>query len=202
MGGALLSDSYLTWNRFSGRCGSIWGMQTITIIRPPALALLAALVLAGCGSESSGGTSTGEGREERARDATLAYAKCMREHGVDMPDPTPGERGIGLVAPADAPQDRVDKADGACREHLEDLEPPKLTDEQEKELQEAALAHARCMRRHGIDMPDPTFGDSGRAQIRIGKGGVDVQDPDFKAADEACRRELPDRPGAVREEAP
>jgi hypothetical protein len=176
-------------------------MQTFTTIRPLAVALLT-LALAACGSENSGDASTGDAPDQKARDATLAYAKCMREHGVDMPDPKPGERGIGLLAPAGASRERVDDADGACRKHLEDLEPPKLTDEQQKEFQEAALAQARCMRRHGIDMPDPTFGDDGSAQVRIGKGGVDVEDPDFKEAQEACRREAPDGPGVVREQAP
>jgi hypothetical protein len=176
-------------------------MQTFTIIRPLAVALLA-IALAGCGSEDSDGASTGEAPDQKARDASLAYAKCMREQGVDMPDPAPGERGIGLLAPAGAPPQRVEEADGACRKHLKDLEPPKLTEEQQKEFQEAALAQARCMRRHGIDIPDPTFGDDGAAQIRIGKGGADVEDPDFREAQEACRQELPDVPGVVQEEAP
>ena len=33
--------------------------------------------------------------------------------------------------------------------------------EARQEMQDAALAFARCMRQHGVDMPDPTFTDNG-----------------------------------------
>ena len=40
-----------------------------------------------------------------------------------------------------------------------------------KDPQEAALDFARCMREHGIDMPDPEVDDTGRIRVRIGAGG-------------------------------
>jgi hypothetical protein len=77
----------------------------------------------------------------------------------------------------------------------EEVEPPELTEEQQKEFQEAALAHARCMGEHGVDIPDPTFGEDGRAEIRInrrdGASGPKPDDPKWKAAEEACRDRLP-----------
>ena len=125
----------------------------------------------------------------------LAYAKCMREHGIDMPDPQPGQRGIRLTAPEGVTPEEMEKAEGACRKHLEDIEAPELTEEQQKEFQEAALAHARCMREHGIDIPDPTFDEDGRAEIRIRREarrtGPDPDEPKWKAAEEACRDKLP-----------
>ena len=38
-------------------------------------------------------------------------------------------------------------------------------------------------------MPDPQFGEDGSATIGMGPGarGVDPDDPDFQAAEEACR---------------
>ena len=59
-------------------------------------------------------------------------------------------------------------------------------------MKKAALAHAQCMREHGLEkFPDPTFDENGGAQIRIGPGtGLDPDDPDFQAAEEACRDEL------------
>ena len=89
-----------------------------------------------------------------------------------------------LMGPPRASRPRtMRKAEEACRKHLEDIKPPELSEEQQKEFQEAALAHARCMREHGIDIPDPTFGENGGAQIRIGgRGtGLDPDDPKFQA---------------------
>ena len=45
---------------------------------------------------------------------------------------------------------------------MKEAEPPKLSDEEQEEFKEAALANARCMREHGIEnFPDPTFGEDG-----------------------------------------
>ena len=181
-------------------------MQMPTLIRPLAAAAACGFALSACATGDTAGEPAAD-REQANRDAMLAYAKCMREHGLDMPDPEPGQRGIRLMAPEGATPEELEKAEGACRKHLEDIEPPELSEEQRKEFQEAALAHARCMREHGIDMPDPTFGDDGRAQIRIRRGdgavGPAPGDPKFEQAQEACRDELPlGGEGAATEEAP
>jgi hypothetical protein len=55
------------------------------------------------------------------------------------------------------------------------------------EQQDAMLAFAKCMRDHGVDMPDPEFGTSGGPAIQIGGDGIAFDSPTFKAADEACR---------------
>ena len=47
---------------------------------------------------------------------------------------------------------------------------------------QADLAFARCMRQHGINMPDPK--PDGRVDMR--GIGVDSDDPKFKAAERAC----------------
>ena len=55
------------------------------------------------------------------------------------------------------------------------------------------------MREHGIDMPDPTFGENGRAQVRIGKGsGIDPESSKFEEAQDACR----DKHAAFEESSP
>jgi putative hemolysin len=171
----------------------MWAMETHTTIRSLAAAVLVvpALALTACGSDAAPAAD----REQQARDAQLAYARCMREHGVDMPDPQAGgERGLTLVAPKGASPEELRRAEQACRKHLEDIEPPELTEEQKREFEEAALAHARCMREHGVDMPDPTFGENGAARIRVGKGGPDPNDPEVREAEEACRDKLPKGP--------
>jgi hypothetical protein len=156
------------------------------------LALALALVVTACGG-NSGGKSAADGESE-ARDAQLKYAQCMREHGVDMPDPTfEGDGSLQKgVDPEDTKRGKFREAEQACRKHLEDIEAPELSEEEQQEFREAALANARCMREHRIEnFPDPIFGENGEARIRLGSDiGVNPEDPDFREAMEACEDTL------------
>jgi hypothetical protein len=147
----------------------------------------ASLALAACG----GGESTAGSGDSRAqfREAALRYAECMRRHGVDVPDPSPGKGGGILMAAPRSGEDMptVQRAEEACRKHLESVRPPELSEEQKREFREQALKHARCMREHGIDIPDPTFGEGGRVEQRLG-GGIDPREPAFQEAEKACSR--------------
>ena len=135
----------------------------------------------GNGSQGSGGGAASREEFERAQ---LEYARCMREHGVDMPDPVNGE----LELKSDRRnQKKVDEAHEACGSILEDAA-PQLSEEQEAELREAALDYAKCMREHGIDMPDPTFREGGGVLMRMPQGAE--SDPQFDEAQEACQRIL------------
>jgi hypothetical protein len=138
------------------------------------------------GASGSDGDGTATTASEDPQDAALAYVKCMRKHGVDMPDPDTNG-GIRLtVHPGDNPA-KVDKAQKACQPLLAKAA-PKLTAEQQTAMQDAALAFAKCMREHGVDMPDPTFGEGGIIMQKRSKGdsGPDLDDPKFKAAQKAC----------------
>jgi hypothetical protein len=155
---------------------------------PVAAALLA---LAACGGGDPDAATGGDRRSEM-RDAALDFAECMREHGVDMEDPRP-DGGILLKAgpeSGNAPAS-VRNAEEACRKHLEQVEPPEISEEQQREFKERALKFARCMREHGIDMPDPTFGEGGRMTQRLEGGELDPEDPRFREASEACSRYQP-----------
>jgi hypothetical protein len=160
-------------------------------------ALLAACAFAvsACGSDgdAEGAAGTSDGRTKN-QEALLEYAQCMREHGVDMPDP---EFDGGRVMQR-GPGENVDpatqrEAEEACRDIREEVEPPELSEEDQEEFREAALAHARCMREQGIEnFPDPTFGEGGRVEMRIDRSsGIDPEDPEFQEAQEACQDELP-----------
>jgi hypothetical protein len=156
-------------------------------------ALLSALALAACGDDPS---TNGDSASNQMEDAALKYARCMRENGVDMPDPKPGQRGIRLSQPEGVSQSTMRKADRACRKYLEAVKPPEMSEAQQKEFREGALANARCMREHGIDFPDPTFGANGEASIHIRRGsGIDPESAKFKAAEKACESTLPKPPG-------
>jgi hypothetical protein len=154
------------------------------------------VLAAGCGDDAAGGANSAADRESKARDAALKYAQCMREHGVDMPDPSfEGGRITQTNPDGNVPPAKLADADKACGKDTEDDDGPQLSDEQQQEFKEAALANARCMREHGIEnFPDPKFPGNGEAQIQIPEGSIDPDDPDFKQAQEACRDTLPQRP--------
>lgn len=62
----------------------------------PALIALAAVpvllaTLAGCSSDSSSGSGDRPSATTAAYDWDLAYASCMRDEGIDFPDPAPGQ---------------------------------------------------------------------------------------------------------------
>jgi hypothetical protein len=135
------------------------------------------------------------------QEAFLAFAQCMRDHGIDMPDPEVSDEGGGRFSVgfsgggpgSDADMEEFKAADEACRPLLENTvgegEQPELTPEQEQ----AMLDFARCMREHGIDMPDP--GEGGMV-FNVGGPGDENVDPDeFQAAQEACQDLLPGRLG-------
>jgi hypothetical protein len=151
---------------------------------------VATIALAACGGGGSGGGSGSS--EADFREAALKHARCMREHGLNVPDPKPGAGGkmeFGLGGDG-ADKLKVQRAEEACRKYLEAVRPPELSKEQEQKFREEALRHARCMREHGIDFPDPKFGEGGRVEMRIdgGPGGVGPGNPRFDEAQKACAK--------------
>jgi hypothetical protein len=123
-------------------------------------------------------------------DAFLAFAKCMRDHGIDMPDPQMDPNGGGgfmVQGTANGDNGAFEAADKACSHFLDDIAKgaPK---EMSAEEQQKFLDYAKCMRDHGVDMPDPDFSQGG-VSMRIGSrdGGINPDSPTFKSAQDACQ---------------
>ena len=172
--------------------------------------------LAGCGGDSDGAeqvasldgaagggdsadTTAASLSEADQRQALLDFAECMREHGVDMPDPSfDGQGGVIQVGEMGGDPDVFAEAQAACQPLLEDAMGSFTPNpEQEAQMREQALAFARCMREHGVDFPDPTFGDDGTVVVAVGDSGHDPNDPEVRAAMEACQAEMGSGPLAV-----
>lgn len=162
------------------------------------VAVALVLALAACGGDGGGesngvaslggqngttGTTTTTGSQD-PQQAALEYTQCMRENGVDMADPSPdGELRLNVGR---GNREKVENAQRKCEPLLENAR-PRLTEEQQNLMQEAQLEFAKCMREHGIDMPDPVFGEGGRVTQRLTPGsGMSPEDPKFKEAEEAC----------------
>jgi hypothetical protein len=167
----------------------------------PGLLLALALALAACGGGNGGNdgvaslgdgkatttttTSPGNGGDFKQR--ALAYARCLRQHGIDMPDPTFDAQGrMAMQMPSGVGPDdpKFKAAEQACKQYAPVGEPEKP----DPQLQQQMLAYARCMRQHGINIPDPKPGEG----INVdGDKGVNPNDPKFKAADQACQQYVP-----------
>lgn len=196
-------------------------MQTRSATLAAALAVLLlglGAVASGCGSTSSsdggvaelddasttsaeGETTSANGEEQDPQEAALEWAACMREHGVDVPDPVvEGDRvtirgGAGARRLDDVDSERFEKAQEECGPPLgRGGRGPQLTPEQRQEMQDAMLEFAKCMREHGVDLPDPEFsGEGGRMLFRQrAQGGIDPDSETFREAQEACQDVLED----------
>jgi hypothetical protein len=162
------------------------------------LLTLCALALGACGG---GGDDDDTGASENSREeAGLRFAECMREHGIDVPDPQPGEAGIQIGGPdgADNPppgDPAFQDAFEACEDELGDAGPADLSAEERQEIEDGVLEFAQCMREHGIDIPDPEFGSGpGGGFGTLFQGGADPDSPAFQEASQACEKFLPERP--------
>jgi hypothetical protein len=121
-------------------------------------------------------------------EAMLAFAECMRDNGVDFPDPGADGRQEIRIDARDEPTWRA--AEEACEDLRPQMEP--MSEEEQAQMTDQLLAQAACMRERGWDMPDPeirTPGDGGVQFLFPKPLDIDPDDPEFKADSEACREE-------------
>jgi len=170
-------------------------MITRTLVA--ALLATASLVVAGCGAdkETPASSSSNKGMSASDKKALLEFAQCMRDHGVDMPDPqfSGGGAKVTMREEKGADPQKAQDAQKACQKYQDKVKPPSMSEDQQKKAKAAALKNAQCMRDHGIDFPDPQFGEGGRMQQRIGGpgSGVDPNSQKFQDAVKACQKEAP-----------
>ncbi|MFI7117195.1 hypothetical protein [Amycolatopsis sp. NPDC049868] len=166
--------------------------------RPMAVLIAGAVfaLVAGCGGGGDGGdkvasissppaAGAGDGKQAdnvSDEDKMRNFAKCMREHGVDMPDPKTDGDGHGSISieagEAGRDESKMKAASDACRKLLPnggEIKPP-TPEELDKMRKEA-----KCMREHGVDFPDPDPSGKGAAMT------MDMSDPKkFEEAAKAC----------------
>jgi hypothetical protein len=152
-------------------------------------AVAAILVLsAGGGTADGDGVASAGGEESAAQTAetessapldpeaqALVFAECVRDNGVDMPDPGPGQQ--GLVDAFQAVSGNYDRATleqalGACQDLMPQYPQEHPTGD------DWMLELAECLREQGLDVSDNPFQDAH-------SGAVDVNE--FTKAMEVCR---------------
>jgi hypothetical protein len=147
----------------------------------------------------SGSGSDNPRSNEEFQDAALEYAQCMREHGVDMPDPEfEGEGGVLMRMPEGADRDEVEAAQEECQPIMDEAVPEgePMDPEEQAEMQDQLLEVAQCMRERGHDVPDPEVDENGRVTFGAGPGGgpggggeAPEPDEEFDQDMEECQEE-------------
>ncbi|MGA3353975.1 MAG: hypothetical protein ABSD85_12430 [Acidimicrobiales bacterium] len=134
--------------------------------------------------------SNGQPNLQQAYQAQLAYAQCMRAHGVpNFPDPTLTSHAVSFGAGHNINQDSPQfvSASTTCKRLVPDGGPPSTA-----QLQAAIarlLKNAQCMRTHGVpNFPDPIVSAH---NIGIFLKGVDPNSPGFQAAQRTCQKLAP-----------
>jgi hypothetical protein len=170
-----------------------------------------ALLVSGCGpgapaasvarlpTTTTAGSAKGQGdNKSSGNDNQLAYARCMRAHGVpDFPDPN-SQRGFTLQGGQEGDLGPDSPAFQQANEDCQQLTPVSgvghgPTPAQIAQAQAQALKFSQCMRSHGLaDFPDPEFHAGGEGISISIKGGpgsdLDPSSRTFQAAQQACQK--------------
>ncbi len=110
----------------------------------------------------------------------LKFAQCMRQHGVDMPDPKGGKMSMMMKKGQEA---KMQAAQNACRQYLPNGgQAPSQSD---PKMRDQAVKFAQCMRKNGVNVPDP--GADGAIKI----DGRNVPQAKMQAAQKACSQYQP-----------
>jgi hypothetical protein len=136
----------------------------------------------GVASVKSAKPSASASSSANAQDAQLKFAQCMRENGVNVKDPEPGQP-VHVTISGGADSGKLEKATQKCQHFLQ--EGGVASGGNDQAGQDAMLKYAQCMRKNGVNMPDPKPG-----------GGLKLQAPQgsqekIQAAEKKCQQYLP-----------
>jgi hypothetical protein len=141
------------------------------------------LLAAGCGGGSSTTAATA-----RTQSGALAYASCMRSHGVpNFPDPTGGNNKQAVVSALQAVgNSQAQAAQTACM-HVNGGSPGTGQSATQSQAHIAAmLAFARCIRSHGFpNFPDPSRSGQLTHEM-VASAGINLHQPAVLEAGDAC----------------
>jgi hypothetical protein len=151
-------------------------------------------------SDNSDDGGPGGGEEPTAEergDAILDYAQCMRDNGVNLPDPEIGEDGLVEIpdrmpdlAATGASQETIAAAEAACQPILDAVNAlgEQVDPQEAAEALDQMVAVTECMRAKGWDMGDPTVDDMGRVQspAPLDQGASQEQIDQMQSDIDAC----------------
>ena len=164
------------------------------------LAFVAVFVACTIGGEESQGVVTIESttvttvvdEETTFEEGVLEFAQCMREEGINFPDPTFDIDGNPQFDNLEIEnEEEFESAFENCEDILRNALPEQfdLDPEVEAALVDASLEFSQCMRDQGIDFPDPKPGEFGFFAFR--DADIDFSSEAVQEAFEICQPENP-----------
>jgi hypothetical protein len=141
-----------------------------------------AVAIASCGSSGKPRSAIGASSYSHL----VAYADCMRSHGVpNFPDATP-DGGFDIPPSVSTQSPAYQVARHTCTKLQPGATvPPPMSEGQRRGI----LASAKCMRKHGVSVADPTF--QGPFITLDEPDQATIQSPAFKGAEAACDYPVP-----------
>ena len=125
-------------------------------------------------------------------EGVLDFAQCMREEGINFPDPTFDIDGNPQFDNLEIEnEEEFESAFENCEDILRNALPEQfdLDPEVEAALVDASLEFSQCMRDQGIDFPDPKPGEFGFFAFR--DADIDFTSEAVQNAFEMCQPENP-----------
>ena len=125
-------------------------------------------------------------------EGVLDFAQCMREEGINFPDPTFDIDGNPQFDNLEIEnEEEFESAFENCEDILRNALPEQfdLDPEVEAALVDASLEFSQCMRDQGIDFPDPKPGEFGFFAFR--DADIDFSSEAVQNAFEICQPENP-----------
>ena len=130
--------------------------------------------------------------ETTFEEGVLEFAQCMREEGINFPDPTFDIDGNPQFDNLEIEnEEEFESAFENCEDILRNALPEQfdLDPEVEAALVDASLEFSKCMRDQGIDFPDPKPGEFGFFAFR--DANIDFSSEAVQDAFEICQPENP-----------
>ncbi|MFD3516844.1 hypothetical protein [Streptomyces sp. NPDC058657] len=149
-----------------------------------ALAVLALLAAACSGGTDAPGKDEAAGGAGTKADKALEYRKCLRDQGLDVPEPKPGQDERGITIGGDLGKEAMEKAFKACR-GKGGGPGSGGSGELTQADKDKAVKFAGCMRKNGVNMPDPTF-DGAAMQKALPMPTAGPEKDTFEKAMKAC----------------
>jgi hypothetical protein len=190
--------------------------MTTTFVNVPrplrfGLALALAAALAGCGGSDTkkptvaslasetassaqvNGAPKTVSTGKAAEDELIKYVACLRKEGLNIPDPkVDAEGNLSLGSGATEAPD-LDPAKLAAATKVCGNPPASALggiDPSSPQFQDSVIKFTTCMRKQGIDVPDPDFSKGAVAAMQALGPKLASSDPKVKTAFATCRPEL------------
>jgi hypothetical protein len=170
--------------------GAMAGVARIDRAFAAVACVVVACALAACGGSSPAKSSASAGTPAGSSqyDVAVRYAHCMRANGVpSFPDPhNPGGFEESAIDALPVRSPAYIAGAKVCAHLLPNGGLPTAGENEQRLLNGVAVA--KCMRKHGVNMPDPSQQANGQLEMNL--ANVNTNAPDFNKVGDLCEKKV------------